>query len=139
MIVDTSAAVAILKGEPEAEWLREQMEQAGALRMSAGSVLELAIVVGRRDPGLVDLFLEELGIQVLAVDAAHLTWARRAFERFGRGSGSAARLNYGDCLTYAASKVTGEPLLFTGDDFGHTDLDSRPRFDTRAASLEWEV
>ena len=84
MIVDTSAAVAILKGEPESEWLRDQMEQAGALRMSAGSVLELAIVVGRRDPGLVDLFLEELGIQVLAVDAAHLTWARRAFERFGR-------------------------------------------------------
>lgn len=123
MIIDTSAAVAILSGEAEAERSREHVERATALRMSAGSVLELAMVIGRSDPGLVDAFVEELGVQVLAVDRAHLAWARRAFEQYGRGSGSPARLNYGDCLSYAAAKVTGEPLLFTGDDFVHTDLD----------------
>lgn len=123
MIVDTSAAVAMLRGEVDAARIREHIERAPVLRMSAGSVLELAMVIGRGDPGLVDAFIEELGIQVLAIDAEHLVWARRAFERYGRGSGSPARLTYGDCLTYAAAKVTGEPLLFKGDDFVHTDLD----------------
>lgn len=123
MIVDTSAAVVMLRGEADVARFREHIEHAPVLRMSAGSVLELAMVIGCGDPGLVDAFLEELGIQVLPVDAENLVWARRAFERYGRGSGSPARLNYGDCLTYAAVKVTREPLLFKGDDFVHTDLD----------------
>lgn len=123
MIIDTSAAVAVLRCEPGSDAVRKQIEQAPVLRMSAGSVLELAMVIGRSDPELVDIFIDELRVRVLTIDQEHLSWARRAYERFGRGSGSPARLNYGDCITYAAAKVTGEPLLFVGDDFGHTDLE----------------
>ncbi|HMR49839.1 MAG TPA: type II toxin-antitoxin system VapC family toxin [Arachnia sp.] len=122
MILDTSAAVAMLRGEPEAEEFREIVEHARTVRMSAASVLELAMVIGRGDPGLVDAFVQELGIDVVPVDAEHLRWARIAFERFGRGSGSPARLNYGDCLSYGAARALGEPLLFKGEDFVHTDV-----------------
>ncbi len=74
------------------------------------------------------LDLEELlttsGVELLPVDRAHVLAAREAWTRFGRGSGSPARLNYGDCFAYAAAKVTGEPLLFKGDDFTHTDIEA---------------
>lgn len=122
MIIDTSAAVAILRAEPETDDFRERLEASRAVRMSAASVLELAMVIGRSDPGLVDQFIEELGVDIVAVDAEHLRWARHAYERFGRGSGSSARLNFGDCLAYGAARALGEPLLFKGDDFVHTDL-----------------
>ncbi|MEL4359002.1 MULTISPECIES: type II toxin-antitoxin system VapC family toxin [unclassified Luteococcus] len=120
MIVDTSAAVAILRREPDTEALEETLLGAARLRMSAASVLELAMVTG--DDALVDDFLRQLGIEVLAVDAEHLRWARHAHSHYGRRSGSPARLNYGDCLAYGAAKATGEPLLFKGEDFGHTDV-----------------
>lgn len=122
MIVDTSAAVALLRNEPAASDLRRKIEGAPVLRMSAGSVLELAMVIGHADPGLTDAFIDELGIQVLSVDQRHLVWARRGFEMYGRNSGSPARLNYGDCLTYGAAKATGEPLLCVVEDFPHTDV-----------------
>ncbi len=123
MIIDTSAAVTMLRDEPEADEFRERIEAARAVRMSVASVLELAMVIGRSDPGLTDLFIEEFGVELVAVDAEQLKWARHAYEQFGRGSGSPARLNYGDCLVYGAARAAGEPLLFTGDDFGHTDLE----------------
>lgn len=122
MIVDTSAAVALLRDEPEAGAFLAALQSADAVRMSAASVLELAIVTRAAGPELVDDFVEGLGIQVLAVDAEHLRWARVALARYGRGSGSPARLNYGDCFAYAAARVTGEPLLFKGQDFVHTDV-----------------
>ncbi|GAB2541228.1 type II toxin-antitoxin system VapC family toxin [Brachybacterium huguangmaarense] len=122
MIIDTSAAVALLRGEPEAESMRASIEAAPRLAMSAASVLELAIVTAASGPALVDRFLAALDIDVLPVDAAHLRYARDAHLRFGRGSGSRARLNFGDCLAYAASRATGEPLLFKGDDFPGTDV-----------------
>ena len=65
-----------------------------------------------------------MDIEVLDINAEHLYEAIRAHERFGRGSGSPAKLNFGDCFSYAAAKVTGEPLLFKGNDFTHTDIPS---------------
>lgn len=124
MIVDTSAAVAILRSEPDAEALLVALESAPAAFMSAASVLELAMVTASSGRDVPDEFIATFGIRILAVDAEHLAWARRAHERYGRGSGSPARLNFGDCFVYAAAKVTGEPLLFKGDDFTHTDVET---------------
>ena len=63
-------------------------------------------------------------IAIIPFDADHARVAREAYARYGKKSGSSARLNFGDCMTYALAKITGEPLLFKGDDFTHTDLTS---------------
>jgi ribonuclease VapC len=122
MIVDTSALVAIVRGEPDAPALLTAMRDADGLSMSAATALELSLVIGpaRHERGLA--FLEESGIAIVAFTAAHLAAARAGHARYGRGSGSRARLNFGDCFSYALAKVTGEPLLFKGDDFTHTDV-----------------
>lgn len=122
MIVDTSAAVAMLRGEPEASLYLDAMERAEVVRMSVATVLELAIVTRASGPGVVDDFVTGMGVQVVAVDEDHLRWARHALQRYGRGSGSAARLNFGDCFAYAAARALDEPLLFKGEDFVHTDV-----------------
>lgn len=124
MIIDTSAAVALLRDEPEAAAMIKAMSAAPRLGMSAASVLELAIVTAVSGPELVDDFLRDLRIEVVAVDAEHLRWARIAHARYGRGSGSQAKLNFGDCLAYGAAKAAGRPLLFKGSDFVHTDVES---------------
>lgn len=121
MILDTSAVVALLRGEPESELFRQALDQSAHRGISAASVLELAIVMKGAGAEL-DEFLGLLGVEVLAVDAEHLRWARRGHELYGRDSGSPARLNFGDCLSYGAAMATGRPLLFKGDDFGHTDV-----------------
>lgn len=122
MIIDTSAAVALLRAEPEAEAFVAALETAPVARMSAASVLELSIVTAPSGPTVVDEFLDIFGVHVLAVDSHHLSWARRGHARYGRGSGSPARLNFGDCFAYAAAKVCEEALLFKGEDFVHTDI-----------------
>lgn len=124
MIVDTSAAVAMLRAEPEAARMLWALEDAPIARMSAATVLELSLVTAASGPELVDDFLADMGIQVVPVDLEHLRWARQAHVRFGRGSGSPARLNYGDCFAYGAAMVFGEPLLFKGEDFVHTDVEA---------------
>lgn len=123
MIIDTSAAIAVMRHEPEAEEFLKTIAAASPVRISAASVLEMAIV-SRADPGLAEDFVADMGFEVLDINAEHLYEAIRAQERFGRGSGSPAKLNFGDCFSYAAAKVTGEPLLFKGDDFTHTDIHS---------------
>lgn len=123
MIVDTSVAVAMLRGEPEAFLFLEEVERAPRVLMSAASVLELSIVVGRNDPGLIDDFLRQFVIEVIPVDEQQLRWARHGFIHYGRGSGSPAKLNYGDCFSYGAAKALNEPLLFKGNDFMHTDIE----------------
>lgn len=123
MIIDTSAAIAVMRHEPEAEEFLKTIAVASHVRISAASVLEMAIV-SRADPGLAEDFVADMGFEVLDINAEHLYEAIRAQERFGRGSGSPAKLNFGDCFSYAAAKVTGEPLLFKGDDFTHTDIHS---------------
>ena len=126
MIIDSSALVAILRAEPEqAEFARIIAREAGG-RLSAASYLETAIVIdSARDPVTsrsLDVFLAASDISIAAVTPSQARIAREAYRDFGRGSGHPAQLNFGDCLTYALAKEMGEPLLFKGDDFGHTDL-----------------
>ena len=95
--------------------------------MSAASWLEVAIVADNRSTThgeRLDRLVSTLDIEVVPVTVRQAEVARLAYRRYGRGSGSAARLNYGDCFAYALSVVAGEPLLFVGDDFTHTDVAS---------------
>lgn len=124
--MDTSAIVAILRGEPDADHYVGALSTATAPHMSAATYLETAVVVdGNRDPvlsGRLDDLLEAVSISVEPVTRRHAEIARQAYRAFGRGSGHPARLNYGDCFSYALARAAGEPLLFKGDDFSHTDV-----------------
>jgi ribonuclease VapC len=126
VIIDSSAVVAILRAEPEKPKFNAAIARVGGGQISAASYLETAIVIdGARDPAIsraLDAFLERNGITIAAVTPSQARIAREAYRDFGKGSGHAARLNFGDCLTYALAKETGEPLLFKGEDFSHTDL-----------------
>ena len=126
MIMDTSAIVAILRQEPEARRFAEAIEAAPVRRISATTYVEIgAVIDGARDPvasRLVDALLAMAGIIIEPVTAAQARIAREAYRDFGKGSGHAAGLNFGDCFAYALAKATGEPLLFKGDDFSHTDV-----------------
>jgi ribonuclease VapC len=126
VIVDTSAILAILFGEPEADAFALAIRRAARRSMSAASYVEAAIRVDRLNSpvagSLLDDLVSRLGIAIEAVTAEQAYIARAAYRRFGRGSGHPARLNFGDCLTYALSRAAGEPLLFKGDDFGRTDI-----------------
>lgn len=124
MIVDSSAVVAIVGGEPESQDLLERMRDANSLLMPTPTVLELTMVLGaERLDRAMDL-LQEMGVRFVDFSVDHLTVAQHAFTVYGRGSGSRAKLNFGDCMAYAVAKVTGEALLFKGDDFTHTDVES---------------
>ena len=126
MIVDTSAVVAILLREPGSQALVDAILDAPSAKMSAGSALELQVGASRRggDAGRVAALtiLDDLSIDITAVTAQQALDAGAAHSRFGRGSGSKARLNFGDCFAYALAAESDEPLLFVGDDFTHTDL-----------------
>lgn len=126
VIVDTSAIVAIVSGESGAQVLKEALERSPNSRMSAPNYVELCAIMQRRDrpeiSRLVDRLLDDYGIQVEAVDADQARVAAQAYRDYGRGSGHPARLNLGDTYSYALAQVTGEPLLFRGDDFTHTDI-----------------
>jgi len=126
MILDTSAIVAILRDEPEAEACTVAIERAAKRRLSAANFVEAAVVIdGSRDPiasRRFDELLNEAAIVIEPVTEAQARIAREAFRDFGKGSGHPARLNFGDCFAYALAKASGEPLLFKGDDFSHTDV-----------------
>ena len=128
MIVDTSAIVAILRDEPDAESFANAIEAARVRRVSAVSYVEAAAVLdGSRDPVAsrkFDDFFREAAFIVEAVDAEQARIAREAYRDFGKGSGHPAQLNFGDCFAYALAKAKGEPILFKGQDFKHTDLTS---------------
>ena len=121
MILDTSALVAILLGEPEAETLLDAAASAPALRMSAGTALEASIVLDSRSAPQqrrrLDDLLDTLGVETIPFDAAQWALARTAYQDFGKGSGHPAQLNLGDCFAYALHRQTGEPLLYVGHDF----------------------
>ena len=126
MIIDSSAMVSILKKEQDWLALLEAVNSADCVRFSAASYLETSIVLDKeRDPvisaGLDDL-IEEAKIVIEPVTAEQARIARQAYRDYGRGSGHAANLNFGDCFSYALARVKREPILFKGDDFGHTDL-----------------
>ena len=94
--------------------------------MAAATLVELCMVTdSSRDPvksARVDGFLRRSDVEIIEVTADQAYIARTAHRDFGKGSGHPARLNFGDCFADALATVTGEPLLFKGDDFGHTDL-----------------
>lgn len=127
MILDTSALLAILLDEPERARFVELIESAVERRASAASILEAAMVlegrIGDAAGGDLDLFLHRADIEIVPFDRDQLAIARSAFRRFGKGRHSAG-LNFGDCIAYALSQWTGEPLLFKGGDFALTDVAS---------------
>jgi ribonuclease VapC len=128
MIVDSSALLAILRAEPEMLACAQAMENAASRRISAANFLETAIVIdGSRDPVAsrrLDDLLRAADLAIEPVTEAQARIAREAYRDFGKGSGHAAQLNFGDCFAYALAKVTGEPLLFKGRDFSRTDIAS---------------
>jgi ribonuclease VapC len=126
MIVDTSALLAILRDEPEAATCARAIESVSIRRISAANFLEAAIVIdGSRDPIVsrrFDDLLREARLLIEPVTESQARTAREAYRDFGKGSGHPARLNFGDCFAYALAKAMGEPLLFKGNDFIHTDV-----------------
>ena len=123
MIVDSSALLAILKGEPDRDRISEAILLSSSVAVSAPTLLETAIVIeGRSD---LDALLAEIEPQIVAFTAEQASLAREAFRRFGKGK-HPARLNFGDCISYALAKESGEPLLFKGDDFSKTDIEAAP-------------
>ena len=128
MIIDSSALIAIVRREPDAPVYAHALATAAELRISAATFVEAGIVAdGGRDPvamRLYDNLIAGSNIVVEPFTAEQAHFAREAHRDFGRGSGHPARLNFGDCMTYALVKVTGLPLLYKGDDFGHTDITS---------------
>ena len=125
MIVDTSAVLAVLFGEPDAERYERAIAGASRCRMSVASFLEAAIVLESRG-GMaggheLDLFVERALIELVPVTADQAQAARRAWRRFGKGN-HPAELNFGDCFAYALAEATRESLLFKGEDFALTDI-----------------
>jgi len=125
MVIDTSAVVAILRDESEAERLELAIEADPVRLISAASLVECSIVlearfgeVGSRE---LDLLIHKGGVDVAAVDATQAEIARLAYRRYGKGRHPAA-LNLGDCFAYALAQSSGEPLLFKGRDFELTDV-----------------
>ena len=127
MIVDSSALVAMIRGESDAERFSEVMRSTQVRRLSAASYVELAIVVdGLKDPiasGSLDDVLRVYHIQIEPLTAQQAHLARIAYQKFGKGSGHPAHLNFGDCFAYALARDLGEPLLFKGRDFALTDIE----------------
>ncbi len=127
MIIDSSAVVAILNREPEAERYEEAIATATQPRVSVASLLEASIVVEGRGGAAagdqLDLLVQRFGIALEPVTVEQMQAARRAWRRFGRGNHPAA-LNFGDCFAYALAETTGEKLLYKGEDFARTDVEA---------------
>ncbi len=125
VIIDSSALIAILAQEPGSERLLDAMIAAAQRSMSAPTLVETSIVLTKFGSALAaDLaaFIREAAIDIIPFDQLYVAAAQDAYRRFGRGSGSPARLNFGDCFAYATSVVTARPLLFVGEDFRYTDI-----------------
>lgn len=125
MIVDTSALLSVILGEPDAEHFLSLMGGAVELGVSAATLVEAGIVAeakgGREAADDLEALLSELECTVVPLDHEQTAAALEAWRRFGKGRHPAA-LNFGDCLSYAAAKVAGRSLLFKGNDFTQTDV-----------------
>ncbi len=125
MIIDTSALLAILYQEDDAEWFLTNLVTAPARRMSTANFLEAAINVDAHgDPEAsrqLDHFIRQAAIEIVPVTLEHAQIARQAYLDFGKGRHKAA-FNFGDCFAYALARASGEPLLFKGNNFANTDL-----------------
>ena len=125
MIIDTSAIIAILTAEPEKDAF-DSTVAANPSRLSSLTYLEASIVLcAKRGDGALsglDMWIETSGVEVVPFTIEHARIAREAWLQFGKGRHD-ARLNFGDCVTYALASSTGEPLLYKGDDFARTDIE----------------
>nr|VFJ44591.1 MAG: ribonuclease VapC [Candidatus Kentron sp. FW] len=126
MIIDSSAFLAILLGEAEQEDICLLIEEDTKSIMSVASYLEISIKIHNMHDAelisVIDKILNELGITLMLVSVEQALIAREAHKKFGKGMGHPARLNFGDCFSYALAKEMDLPLLFKGDDFIYTDL-----------------
>jgi len=127
MIVDSSVIIAVLRGEADAVAISGALQRAPICRMSAVTYVEAAVVTdSNRNPLLsrrFDDLLRDVGIQIESVTLEQAKIARYAYRDFGKGRHKAG-LNFGDCFAYALAKDLGEPLLFKGNDFLHTDVEA---------------
>jgi ribonuclease VapC len=125
IVVDTSAVVAILREDPEAELFADVIGEAEACYLSAVGFLEASMVmIGRGRSELandLENLLIQLAIELVPFDERQARASREAFVRFGRGR-HPAQLNFGDCISYALAQTRALPLLFKGDDFAKTDI-----------------
>lgn len=126
MIVDSSAIMAILWKEDDAEKYWQALAESKVNRISAGTYIECAAVLGStRNPVVATRFdelLRSFQVEVMPVSTMQAFRGREAYTNFGRGTGHKARLNFGDCFAYALARELDEELLFKGDDFVHTDV-----------------
>ena len=118
--------MALLLEEPEQEDFTRKLSTAGNRRISAGTWIELTVVLARRGDAALfagfEAMLAQFPFEIAPSTAEQARIGADAFRLYGQGSGHRARLNFGDCFAYALAKATGEPLLFKGDDFIHTDI-----------------
>lgn len=127
MIIDSSALVAILCGEEEAELFANLISNDRYRLVSTLSFIETSIVIGSRygstGTAQLDLLMQETAIALVPLTGEQARIACQAYFNFGKGH-HPARLNLGDCCSYALAKASGQPLLFKGDDFSQTDVNS---------------
>lgn len=128
MIVDSSALIAIILDESDADLYTDALGTVTTPRISAATYVEAGVVAdGGQDPVTTRMFdnlISRGGFVIEPFTAEQTKIARTAYRDFGRGSGHPARLNFGDCMSYALAKALDQPLLYKGDDFGHTDVES---------------
>ena len=126
MIIDTSAIVAILRNEPERHKFNMAIEEAETRLISAVTFVEASIIIESRygpdGTRALELFMSKASIEIVDVDSEQAYAARNAYRHYGKGRHRAG-LNFGDCFSYALARITGEQLLFKGNDFGFTDVE----------------
>ena len=127
MIVDTSAILSIVYAEAGHEELARLLVDSPGSGMAAPNAVEAGIVLaarlGSKSHGLMERLLAELRIELVPFEDVHVAIAVEAYRRFGKGRHSAA-LNFGDCIAYATARAANVPLLYVGDDFSKTDIES---------------
>lgn len=125
MILDSSAFIAILSGEPEAPEFLARIQAAGEVAVAAPTVCEVVTVLTSRlrQPALpyVEDFLRHFGVEVIPFAPRHFAWFQHAFFAYGKGRHPAA-LNFGDCIAYAVARESGRPLMWKGNDFSLTGI-----------------
>jgi ribonuclease VapC len=125
VVIDSSALIAVLCMEPDAARIAQAIESDPVRLLSAATLVESSIALetklGDAAARELDLLLVRAHVTIEPVTSEQAELARQAWRRFGRGR-HPAKLNYGDCFSYALSRASGEPLLFKGNDFGSTDV-----------------
>ncbi len=125
MVVDSSALVAIVLEEEDADYFAQKLASADFILISAITIAEASMVLlsrgGQIKVEVLSALLDRVGAEIVPFDVVQAAAAVRAFDRFGKGR-HPAKLNFGDCLTYALAQQTGHELLFKGNDFRETDV-----------------